>query len=120
MPYKDPQEQQTYMKAYDLMNKERRKAQKKAHNAAHPYKRNMWASNKRAKKMERTPLWADMNEIQKMYRLAHILTEASFSDTEYHVDHVIPLQGDIVSGLHTHINMQVLTADANRRKWNRY
>ena len=39
---------------------------------------------------------------------------------KWHVDHIIPLQGKLVSGLHTVENLQVIPAKINMRKGNRY
>jgi hypothetical protein len=38
----------------------------------------------------------------------------------YHVDHIIPLQGELVSGLHTLSNLQYLLAEDNIKKGNTY
>lgn len=38
----------------------------------------------------------------------------------HHVDHVIPLQGRTVSGLHVAGNLRVITASENVKKHNRY
>ena len=63
------------------------------------------------RKIERTPPWADMEKIDEVYE-----TRAK----GYHVDHIVPLKGELVSGLHVHYNLQHLTAEDNLNKGNRY
>lgn len=69
-------------------------------------------------KKEATPPWADIDAIKELYREARRLTAAT--GVKYHVDHVVPLRHPLVCGLHVETNMQVITADDNWRKHNRF
>lgn len=62
-------------------------------------------------KINRTPKWADMDKIKAIYDKC---------PEGYHVDHVIPLQGELVSGLHVENNLQYLTASENASKKNKF
>lgn len=76
------------------------------------------SSMRRAEKLNRIALWADQEKILVLHEEARRLTIET--GIVHHVDHEIPLQGKLVSGLHVHNNLQVLTADDNRRKRNRF
>lgn len=65
----------------------------------------------RYKKMQRTPAWADEQKIKEIY--------ANCPDG-YHIDHIIPLNGKLVSGLHVEYNLQYLPAIENMRKSNKF
>jgi hypothetical protein len=73
-----------------------------------------------ASKKSATPNWLDdsMEEsIQDIYWLADDLRKVS--PDNYHVDHMVPLQGKNICGLHVPWNLQVLPADLNISKKNK-
>lgn len=65
-----------------------------------------------------TPTWADKELIKELYILAKKLTEQT--GIQHEVDHIVPLKGGKVSGLHVEHNLQVITAEENRRKSNKF
>lgn len=76
------------------------------------------ANARRAAKLQRTPAWADMEAIKSLYEESARLQD--LTGIEFHIDHVIPLQGELVSGLHVETNLQVIPAALNVRKSNKF
>lgn len=71
-----------------------------------------------ASKLKRTPVWADHEKIAEWYEAAQFARE--WLGGEWHVDHIVPLQGRLASGLHVHNNLQILPGKENRRKAARF
>lgn len=74
-----------------------------------------------AAKLQRTPKWLtdfDLLKMKSLYQLA--VMRSTESEQEWHVDHIVPLQGESVSGLHVPWNLRVVPASENLRKNNRY
>lgn len=71
-----------------------------------------------AAKLKRVPAWADHEKIAQVYEYAKAMTW--MTNAPWHVDHIIPLQGKAVSGLHVHTNLQVLPGIENAKKGNRF
>lgn len=66
------------------------------------------------------PAWLtaeDVKKINQIYREARELSETT--GEIFHVDHIIPLKGETVSGLHVPSNLQILSAEENLRKGNK-
>ena len=78
-------------------------------------------ARRRAEVIKRTPMW--LTEVEKQYiKALYILADlqTKLTGIKWHVDHIVPLQGKIVSGLHIPKNMRVIPAIDNMKKGNRY
>jgi hypothetical protein len=80
-------------------NPERAKANKARHRAA---------------KLRATPAWANRDEITAIYKTSIALGPG------FHVDHIVPLQGKTVCGLHCEANLQIIPSSVNISKHNRH
>lgn len=76
------------------------------------------SSARRAVLGNATPSWADRSQIKKVFLEAS--SKSKNTGIKQEVDHIVPLKGKNVCGLHVHWNLQVLTASENRRKSNKF
>lgn len=75
------------------------------------------ANLRNANKLRATPSWANLAAIQAIYDEAESITR--LTGIPHQVDHIFPLRGRTSCGLHVETNLQILTAEANRKKNNR-
>lgn len=68
-------------------------------------------------KRNATPAWADVKAMRVLYAKAK--EWQNITGVEWHVDHIVPIKNDMVCGLHTWDNLQLLTSDINLSKYNR-
>lgn len=79
---------------------------------------NALKAKRRACELSATPSWADLEAIKKIYVESKKISDES--GIVHHVDHIVPLQGVNICGLHVDYNLQILTATENLRKGNKY
>ena len=99
---------------------EKKTAYKKKYKVANPDLYRELVNVRRRRFRDATPKWLTAEqklEIRFHYRMAIALSRAT--KIPHAVDHIIPLQGEDVCGLHVPWNMQVLTQDENLKKSNK-
>tara|TARA_R110000822_G_scaffold182643_1_gene322201 strand:+ start:306 stop:698 length:393 start_codon:yes stop_codon:yes gene_type:complete len=76
----------------------------------------MQTATRRAKRKHAQPKWVNSSELLLIYAQAKRVSD--MIGYEYHVDHIIPLQGKMVCGLHVPWNLQIIPAWQNLQKQN--
>lgn len=122
--------------AYRAANKEKCRATIEAWSARNPEKIKAYAKKtkalnsgrvlahtikRRLAKIKRTPVWLTSDDywmIEQAYELAAVRTK--MFGFAWHVDHTVPLQGKLVSGLHAPNNLRVIPGAENIRKSNHF
>ena len=66
---------------------------------------------RQANKIKATPKWANLEKIKQIYKNC---------PSGYHVDHIIPLNNSVVCGLHVESNLEIVTAEYNLKKSNKF
>ena len=108
----DTTRRRAHRKSVDPEYRNKLKAQQRAWISDHPHVKLSVQRKRELAKKNRVPPWADMDKIREVYRKA--------KESGMVVDHIIPLQGKLVSGLHVHNNLQLLPNSENSSKGNRY
>lgn len=99
---------------------EQRREWKRQHKLNNPEQQKAYTNLRRRRFREATPKWLtsdDKTVMRQMYLDAMQLTKAT--GERYVVDHIVPLQGESVSGLHVPWNLRVITQAENLRKSNK-
>ena len=108
------------MKKYHIKNIESIKNRKKEYRKNNQPIINAANNKRRCQKINATPKWLtkeDFKKIKNIYIQAKELEK--LDGIKRHVDHIVPLQGEDVCGLHVPWNLQILTALENIKKGNR-
>lgn len=99
-------------------NPEKFRAKVLAQIKRNPARANAAVMKRTAAKMQRTPKLANLRKIEKVYMLCAEMRKQT--GIKYVVDHIVPLRGERVSGLHVHENLQIITNVENVKKKNHF
>ena len=99
-------------KAWRKANLEKNQATRKAWREKNVGAVRAMRARRRAAKLRRTPVWSETENIKGVYLEAQ--------RQQMQVDHIIPLKGKLVSGLHVLGNLQLLTPKDNNSKGNKF
>ena len=117
----NPEKVNAAAKAWTLLNPEKVKAKTKRYIQNHPAEYTARAVASVARRAKRVPSWLTADDkwiMREAYKLAKLRT--SMFGFVWEVDHIIPLRGKFVSGLHVPTNLQVIPKIENRKKRNYY
>lgn len=99
-------------KLWAKSNQQKFNLSKKGYKARNLTKFAALSAKYRASKFQAIPLWFEKDLVEKVYSKA--------KDWGFQVDHIVPLQGKTVCGLHCWANLQLLDKDINLSKCNRH
>jgi 5-methylcytosine-specific restriction endonuclease McrA len=97
-----------------------KRAYKNTYKQSNPDLYKALTSFRRRRFRDATPPWLthkQKSEIRNLYRIA--ITMSQTTGEQYVVDHIVPLQGETVCGLHVAWNLRVITREENLRKSNK-
>lgn len=110
---------QKYKEDYEVVREGNRLSVSK-HQKKYPEKNTAKTAQYNANKHCRVPKWItkeDISKIKSIYKLCRLITKKT--GIRHEVDHIYPLNGKYVSGLHVPSNLQIITKEANLKKSNK-
>lgn len=99
-------------------NREKSREIKLRYNKSNPDVMAKAKTKRRNAERKCVPEWSETHKIKTVYKKARWL--GTLTGKKYHVDHIIPIQGDNVCGLHVWSNLQILEDSINCSKGNRH
>lgn len=114
----NPEKRKHISKKYYENNKDKQELLRKAWRVKNIEKARAQVSARRKRVQIATPKWAEISEIEQVYLEAQRYTKTT--GILHTVDHIIPLRGKLVSGLHVKENLQVLPYSENYSKSARF
>ena len=103
--------------AHSQEGKTKRKEYNKEWSKKNAYKKNASCQGRKAAKLKATPIWADLEIVEGLYKQARELEKST--GIKHDVDHIVPLRSKLVCGLHVESNLRVIPSIENRIKGNK-
>jgi len=117
----NPDKSREISKKYRQSNSEKEKLRYTLYNKLNPQVRAKNSAKRRFSKQDATPNWLTLQQLAEIGSFYDLAKDCEvISGQKYHVDHIVPLKGVHVCGLHVPWNLQVLPADVNQSKGNNY
>ena len=107
-----------YKIGYNIRHREKNNRYSKKYHMRNRAIRSASEAKRRASKLNATPSWLTIEHINQIKMFYKIAQDLRWED-EMHVDHIIPLQGKEVCGMHVPWNLQVIEGRKNCSKGNR-
>jgi hypothetical protein len=114
----NPEKKAVKDKKHQAKNLEKFNARTKKWRDANPHIERERVVRRRASKAQRTPSWLNDGQLFELQCVYKYCSSLRFVGLNYHVDHIVPLRGETVSGFHVPWNLQVITAKENLTKSN--
>ena len=108
-------------KEWAAINKDTINSKRRVYRSKNPEKVMTMLSKRRAAKLQAVPSWGnnwlEKLLIEEMYLVSK--TRSIVTGIQHEVDHIIPLQNEIVQGFHCSANLRVVTQSENASKCNK-
>lgn len=116
---KNPEQHRKHCKTYNSKNKQKISIKNKKYRKERPDKVYEHLHKRRIRKLQRSLNCIDIENVTKLSLICKEMNKQA-GYKKYEVDHIIPLKGKNVSGLHVSWNMQIITKIENNVKKNKF